>query len=160
MDQCGAIGEGQCHRQTRQPPAAHLKGPALLLVVCMMSAASLHCVAPPPSRIQSADVNQRILAIYAAAESGDKQSVPLLVDRLEDEDEAVRFYAILALDKMTGRRLGYDYASPPSERAKAVERWRRFVRASGPARDAGAVPPRERGQAADAPRSAVRTSPP
>jgi hypothetical protein len=125
-----------------------------------MSAASLNCIAPPRSGIQSADVNQRILAIYAAAESGDKQSVPLIVDRLEDEDEAVRFYAILALDKMTGRRLGYDYASPPSERASAVERWRRFVREAGQARDGRAAPPQEGASATDARGSVARTSPP
>lgn len=53
--------------------------------------------------------------------------MPLLVDRLEDEDEAVRFFAIIALDKITGERLGYDYAQPAAERAKAVERWREYV---------------------------------
>jgi len=85
---------------------------------------------PDRAAIQSADPNERILAIRAAGKAKDKQAVPLLVDRLEDEDEAVRFFAILALDRITGRheRFGYDYAKPARERAKAVEQWRRYVR--------------------------------
>lgn len=81
--------------------------------------------------IQSPDPDARVLAIVKAGQRRDVRTVPLLVDRLEDEDEAVRLYAILALDKITGRRLGYDYAGPAGERAKAVARWRRFARDRG-----------------------------
>ena len=52
--------------------------------------------------------------------------VPL--DRLEDEDEAVRFYAIAALVRMTGTDLGYKYYRPQRERLAAVKRWRDHVR--------------------------------
>jgi hypothetical protein len=78
--------------------------------------------------IQSANPDERILGIRAAAEAKDPHAVALLVDRLEDEDEAVRFFAIIALDKMTGQRFGYDYALPASQRARAVELWREYVR--------------------------------
>ncbi|MBN2562574.1 MAG: HEAT repeat domain-containing protein [Phycisphaerae bacterium] len=81
--------------------------------------------------IHSDDPDERILGICEAAKAKDRRAVPLLVDRLEDEDDAVRFYAIGALDRITGKRLGYDYAEPLSDRAKAVERWRRYVRDSG-----------------------------
>lgn len=81
-----------------------------------------------PVSFQSDDVNERILAVRQAAEQNDKTTIPLLVDRLEDEDDAVRFFAILALDKLTGRRFGYDYGQPSHRRAKAVERWREYVR--------------------------------
>lgn len=81
-----------------------------------------------PVSFQSDDVNERILAIRQAAEQDDKTTIPLLVDRLEDEDEAVRFFAILALDMLTGRRFGYDYGQPSDRRAKAVELWREYVR--------------------------------
>jgi HEAT repeat protein len=157
MDRGAAIGEGMSRRQGRQPSVKILQGSALLLLACATSAPWLSCAAPPRSGIQSADVNERILAIHAAAEAGDKQSVPLLVDRLEDEDEAVRFYAILALAKITGKRMGYDYASPPSERAKAVERWRRSLRAAGQAHGERAAPPRASGSPTDARGSAART---
>ena len=86
------------------------------------------CTGTRRADIHSANPGERILAIRAAVEAHDQQAVPLIVDRLEDEDEAVRFYAILALDKMTGQRLGYDYAKPVEGRAPAVERWRQYVR--------------------------------
>jgi HEAT repeat protein len=78
--------------------------------------------------IQSADAGQRILAIKAAGDRRDLSAVPLLIDRLDDEDEGVRFYAILALERITGDRLGYDYRAGPERQARAVERWRRYVR--------------------------------
>ncbi|MFH1419118.1 MAG: HEAT repeat domain-containing protein [Planctomycetota bacterium] len=85
---------------------------------------------PRPYRadIQSESVHERILGVRAAAEAKDADSVPLLVDRLEDEDDAVRFFSILALEKITGQRFGYDYASPAQQRAGSVERWRAYVR--------------------------------
>ncbi len=53
--------------------------------------------------------------------------LPQLVDRLEDEDSAVRFAAIIALDKLTGKRLGYKYGGSLETRSAAVARWRRYV---------------------------------
>jgi len=82
---------------------------------------------PYPQAINAEDPGARILAIRQAGERKDRSVVPLLVDRLEDEDEAVRFYAILALEKITGTRLGYDYAKPAYERLLAVKRWRAFL---------------------------------
>lgn len=78
--------------------------------------------------IQSERPTDRIRAIYKAGESRDSLAVPLLVDRLEDEDEGVRLYAFLALEKITGKRFDYDYAAPLPERARAVDRWRTYVR--------------------------------
>lgn len=80
------------------------------------------------ANIHSDDVNERILAIWQAAEQDDKSAIPLLVDRLEDEDEAVRFFAILALDKITGHRFGYDYGQPARQRAEAVDKWRAYAK--------------------------------
>ncbi len=77
--------------------------------------------------LESPDSAVRVLAIVRAANDRDQSAVPLLVDRLEDEDPAVRFYAILALDSLTGTRLGYEYGGPAFERRASVERWRRFV---------------------------------
>ncbi len=77
------------------------------------------------------------MAIRAAAERGDKAAVPHIVDRLEDEDDGVRFFAILALDRITGERFGYDYAKPVKERAAAVKRWRAYVHGNQEAPAAG-----------------------
>ncbi len=88
---------------------------------------------PYPKALVSEHPEERIGAVKHAAEVKDRSALPALVDRLDDEDEAVRFYAILALERLTGTRLGYDYRAPESRRALAVERWRRFVREPGPA---------------------------
>ncbi len=112
-------------------PSAYspMSGALLLISVLLTSAGG--CAKPDRAAIQSADPNERILGIFATATANDTLAVPLLVDRLEDEDEAVRFYAIIALDKITGQRLGYDYAKPAGARAPAVARWRQFVREGG-----------------------------
>jgi HEAT repeat protein len=85
-------------------------------------------VKPAHPDIQSDDADRRILAIKAAAQSHNRAEVPQLVDRLEDEDEAVRFFAILALEKITGQRFGYDYGQSSQARGPSVERWRVYVR--------------------------------
>ena len=69
----------------------------------------------------------RIRAIRAAADRRDLTAVPLLVDRLEDEDEAVRFYAIAALRRLTARDHGYRYYHPAAARDRAVKRWRQAL---------------------------------
>ena len=99
----------------------------ILPFACLLTLSA--CASPDfyHADIQSEDPADRILAIRAVAEARDASSVPLLVDRLEDEDEAVRFFAILALEKITGRRFGYDYSMPDTARRKAVERWRAYV---------------------------------
>ena len=77
--------------------------------------------------LESPDPSVRAVAIVRAADRGDESVVPLLVDRLEDEDAAVRLYAILALDRLTGTRLGYEYGGSEVERRVSVDRWRRYL---------------------------------
>ncbi|MCK4660053.1 MAG: HEAT repeat domain-containing protein [Phycisphaerae bacterium] len=77
--------------------------------------------------LESPDPSVRALAIVRATDQGDQSIVPFLVDRLEDEDAAVRFYAILGLEELTGDRLGYHYMDSEAKRRASVERWRRFL---------------------------------
>lgn len=98
------------------------------LLVCGLLGSGCGRARQTRADIQSEDAGNRILAIHASGEAGDHKSVPLLVDRLEDEDEGVRFFAILALERITGERLGYDYANPIDKRRKAIERWRSYAR--------------------------------
>ncbi len=86
------------------------------------------CVGGFRPALHSPDPAARIRAIRQAAENGDRAVLPLLVDRLEDEDEAVRFYAIAALTRMTGTDMGYKYYKPFPERLAAVKRWRHYAR--------------------------------
>jgi len=77
--------------------------------------------------IESPDASQRAAAIRVAADHNDREAIPLLVDRLEDDDEAVRFFAINALDRMTGRRFGYVFYRSPAEQEAAINRWRAWL---------------------------------
>ncbi len=88
--------------------------------------------------IQSPDVAGRIRAIQAATLQADPSVLPHLVDRLEDEDSAVRFAAFYALRRLTGKTLGYNYGAAVEQRTAAVARWRRALAA-----DAAAPPPRD-----------------
>ena len=92
--------------------------------------AGISCARPwtYQANFNSDDVNERILAIRQAGQEKNQSAVPLLVDRLEDEDAAVRFFAILALERITGHRLGYEYRQPDAMRAKSVEIWREYLK--------------------------------
>ncbi len=119
------------HPLRRSLPVLPRPAIAFLPFACLIALPA--CASPAFLRddIQSENPADRILAIRAVAEAGDTGSVPLLVDRLEDEDRAVRLFAILALEKITGHRFGYDYAKPNADRRRAVERWRAYVRVGG-----------------------------
>ena len=49
------------------------------------------------------------------------RSVPLLIDFLESENEAVRRDAYRKLALVSGREYGFDHAAPPGERARVLE---------------------------------------
>lgn len=99
----------------------------IAMAVASLMATGCAGVRPYRAEISSDDANERILAVKAAGETKDAHAVPLLVDRLEDEDDAVRFFAIIALEKITGRRFGYDYSQPSRQRAASIVRWREYV---------------------------------
>ena len=92
---------------------------------------SVGACAPPAGdlvqRLEDRDPLTRIRAITQITRARQTDLIPRLVDRLEDEDSAVRFAAIHALQDLTGSRRGYDYAGPRLERAKAVAAWREFA---------------------------------
>ncbi len=91
--------------------------------------------APPArdliQRLEDKDPLRRIRAIAEIARAEQTELVPNLVDRLSDDDAAVRFAAMFALQELTGTRLGYDYSSPLSERMKAIEAWRQHLDQQG-----------------------------
>lgn len=77
--------------------------------------------------IQSPVAAERIRAIRVFVQNANMDAIPQIVDRLDDEDPAVRFVAIVGLERLTGRRLGYRYGGADADRAAAVSRWRRFI---------------------------------
>lgn len=70
----------------------------------------------------------RARAIVHLADNGDIEAVHRLVDLLDDDDVAVRMYAILALERLCGETFGYDYYAPREARKAAIERWREALR--------------------------------
>lgn len=81
-----------------------------------------------PPHPQSLAVEDRIAGIRLATVRSDRSSIPHLVDRLDDEDVAVRWAAILALEELTDHRFGYRSAASVENRASATARWRQFLR--------------------------------
>lgn len=80
-------------------------------------------------QLQSEDPLQRIDGAVAAGQARDKAAAGALVDRLEDDDQAVRMYAILALKRIEGTTLGYKYWAEPSDLAHMTQRWRAYLKA-------------------------------
>jgi hypothetical protein len=79
----------------------------------------------PEERVRAA--KQAVDYPYASPQDR-RAAVELLVARLDDEDDAVRFFAILALERMTGTRLGYCYHDHADGRLRAVQAWRRYLK--------------------------------
>jgi HEAT repeat protein len=77
--------------------------------------------------LESYEPAQRVCAVKAVAGLGDAAYVPALVDRLDDEDVAVRLAAIVALEQLTGERFRYDAWSSVEQRRLAVNAWRAYV---------------------------------
>ena len=97
-----------------------------MLRACMAGLALLAgCQQSIERGLQSEDPVQRIEACLRAARQGDRRVVPLLIERLEDSSADVRFYAIRAIEAITGRRYDYRYYAGPAERRAAAERLRR-----------------------------------
>ena len=81
---------------------------------------------PPPAReggFYSDNPASRLYAIRRAGEQRDAGAIRPLVELLDDDDPAVRMFAIQALDRITGTRLGYDAYAPLGDRREAVDRW-------------------------------------
>ena len=116
-------------RRPNHPVCRHLFGARILF--CLASALCVVGCATPetpyPASLNSERPDERALAARHAADIDDRSVIGILIDRLEDEDDAVRFYAIAALERLTGSRRGYRYYEPESERLRAVQRWRGFL---------------------------------
>ena len=65
----------------------------------------------------------KLHAIYHAGRDHDATAVPGLIEQLDSDDPAVRVYAIGALERVTGRRLGYNPYDSHAARREAVDRW-------------------------------------
>lgn len=103
------------------PKAVHKRICWRWLAALAVIAAAAGCRAP--GGLESTNPYERAHAAATRAEAGDESAVARLVALLQDEDPAVRLYAIRALYRLRGTTLGYKYYAPEGERAVAVRRW-------------------------------------
>jgi len=69
------------------------------------------------------DPASQLAALERAIEANDRSKIPEMIELLDSDDPAVRLFAILGLERMTGETHGYDFAAPEAERHAATERW-------------------------------------
>ncbi len=87
--------------------------------------------------LQSENPAERVDACIRAAQAQDASVLGLLVERLEDASADVRFFAIQALERMTGQTLGYRYYDAPEARRQSAWRWREWLKANVASGDQG-----------------------
>ncbi len=90
---------------------------------------------------KSENPDVRIETIRDARGASDEESIPYLVDLLEDTESHVRFFAFGALKHITGgRTMGWHYSESSVERKADVVRWRKWLDANQP-EGWGDIPP-------------------
>lgn len=99
----------------------------LLLPVVFLTGCGAVRAKPCLSNLESPDSAIRVRAIKWAGDNQVESAVPLLVDRLIEHDIYVRFFAIRALERITGKTYGFDYKADAESRAQAVARWRKSL---------------------------------
>jgi hypothetical protein len=81
--------------------------------------------------VMSDDPTLKIPAIKEDAQRKNTGDLALLVKDLDDDDSAVRFYAVEGLRRITGADLGYHYYDDREQRKAAVDRWHEWLKANG-----------------------------
>jgi hypothetical protein len=93
-----------------------------------LAAVGWSCTAPRPApNIADPDPQVKIAGIKEAAAKRDRAAVPALVDELNSDDPAVRFYAQQALEEITGETFGYQFYLDEEERKPSLARWRQWL---------------------------------
>jgi len=100
----------------------------------LLAASGLAPAGCVPSAREEADLLSpwpaaRLAAIREAGATGDPEAIPPLVEQLESDDPVTRMMSIVALERITGERLGYNPYGSVTERRAAIERWVEAVRA-------------------------------
>jgi len=80
-----------------------------------------------PFVVSDPDPSNKIPAIKRAADLPDDSKKAQLIQDLDNDDPAVRFYAIRALEQIAGERFGYEYYFDEVQRSQPIQRWRKWL---------------------------------
>lgn len=98
--------------------------PLILLVGCNGYAG--------PRAVSNPDPAVKVPLVKRAVEGEDRAVAPQLVRDLDDDDPAVRFYAIEGLRRLNGGdKLGYDWTARDADRQEASTRWKQWLAGKG-----------------------------
>lgn len=95
----------------------------LAVLMCLWVAG---CFPRESQHIGAIDPLANIPAIQQAARDNDYKAIPALIGQLDSDDGAVRFYAIVALHKLTGQTFDYHFYDDTDERKPAIARWKQW----------------------------------
>jgi hypothetical protein len=116
------------HGEMRGSPP-YLRSAAL---AAMLAWCAIGCSEPRgPLSVKSDDPTLKIPAIKEDVRKRDSRDVAQMVKDLNDDDPAVRFYAIQGLRRLTGDTFDYRYYDDEDERRPAIERWQHWLKQRG-----------------------------
>jgi len=94
-----------------------------ILVVAVAVVAG--CAGPRTSQggFDSPEPGSRLYAISRAGQARDATALPDLIESLQSDDPAIRMMTIIALEQITGTRMGYDPYARHGDRQAAADAW-------------------------------------
>lgn len=98
-----------------------------LILILAVSALACRGTRPKPD-VAAREIDAKIPGMKHAGQTHDRSALPGLIDSLNDDDPAVRFFAIAALEKFSGDRFGYEYYLDEEQRKPSIARWREWLK--------------------------------
>lgn len=113
-----------------------------LILILAVSALACRGTRPKPD-VAAREIDAKIPGMKHAGQTHDRSALPGLIDSLNDDDPAVRFFAIAALEKFSGDRFGYEYYLDEEQRKPSIARWREWLKQQQPQQPDAPPEPRQ-----------------
>ena len=81
-----------------------------------------------PARVSSDDPDLKILAIKQDVSRHNEDDIAKMVEGLQSDDAAVRFYCIQGLGRLTNDNFGYVFYERDDQRAPALAHWQKWLK--------------------------------
>ena len=104
-----------------------------LILILALALSSIACQGTRPKPdVAAREIDAKIPGMKRAGMEHDRAALPGLVKSLDDDDPAVRMFAIVALEKFSRDRFGYEYYLDEEQRKPAIARWREWLKQQQP----------------------------